>query len=687
MKKDVSDIKLEKNEKFEKRTSKLTIVLVVVYALFSVYLFNGYANASLLTQKEYSSIKSGEIFYKANDGKLKKALSLDTKVSMKITGIVNRVQVIQTFKNQDDYWTEGIYLFPLPDDAAVDNMFLRIGETIIIGEIQKKEMAKKIYEQAKSEGKNASLVEQVRPNLFTTKVANIPPKGEITVVIEYQQKVYYDNEEFKITFPMVSAQRYLPTNKNSSLKNSSDINLIQKTENKNNPINRPVNIDIELSTGFDTKEITSTNHKIVTTKKDDNYFIKLANTVQADGDFQLKWKANKTNEVQAKLFTKTKDNFEFGLLMLTPPNEIYLDNSYESTKREVIFIVDSSGSMSGTSIKQAKKALELAIDRLNPEDRFNIIDYDDSYNTLFNSAQRSAKLTKLLARDFISKIYADGGTKAFEPIKYAFNSTDNKSKEYLRQIVFITDGLISNENKIFKIIKEKNDISKFFTVSIGSAPNSFFMKKAANYGKGTFASISNETEVAKKMSEFFRKLENPALTDIKINGLDVNISDLYFGETVYYSFQEKTIPNSLKLEAKINGKIYTKEINKIKKEKSSGIDVLWARNTIDDLMKLYYLEYDKSKLSTIENFVTKIALSFNLVSDFTSLVAVDKTPVKAKNEILKSKQVETKIPNGWKLYDANVPQTSTNSNLFILFGLLIIFVVLLYKRGRNNEQV
>ena len=643
------------------------------------------ANA-FLTDKEYDNIQSGAIFYKANGGKIKKGINLDTKVSMNITGIINRVTVIQKFKNPDDYWTEGKYLFPLPDDASVDTLKMKIGNTIIEGEIQLKKEAKKIYEKAKKEGKKATLVEQHRPNLFTASVANIPPKGEIEVIIEYQQKVAFDNQKYSVKLPFVAAPRYIPASVNNVPTNKSDKNIVQSVEDIDNPIDRPVDIDIVLDPGFVIQDIKSPYHKIKTIENNGKFNIVLDSTIEANKDFELVWFPKEIKQIQAKLYTQAKDNKQFNLLMLTPPSKLFVDNA-KKLKREVVFVVDSSGSMSGKSMTQAKHALTLAINRLKEYDKFNVIDYDSTYTTLFSTAQEVNRLSKSMARGFINSMIADGGTVPKDAIKYALKSTNDESKNYLRQVIFITDGQLSNEEEIFRDIKLHLADSKLFTISIGSAPNNFFMKKAANYGKGAFTHIANINEVSQKMLEFFQKIENPSLSDIKINGKDLEIENLYYGESIYHSFVSKILDKKLILSGKIGEKDYSQTILIENKNASSGIDKLWAKDNIDKLMSKYYIAYANDR-KTIKSFVEKIALSHSLVSKFTSLVAVDKTPARTQQEILKSQQVKTKIPDGWKRLSIKAPQTATNSELFIMLGLLfmIFSFSLLGLQRLSNEK-
>jgi Ca-activated chloride channel family protein len=682
---DMKDLELHKEDLNEKGLAAKLLLTISILGICLV-LFAGVKANAFLTDAEYNNIQTGAIFYKAEGGKIKKGINLDTDIKMDISGIVNRVRVTQKFKNPDDYWTEGKYLFPLPDNAAVDTLKMKIGNTIIEGEIKLKQKAKEVYEKAKKEGKKASLVTQERPHLFTASVANIPPKGEIEVIIEFQQKVQFDNKKFSIQVPLVAAQSYIPSSANGTPTKKADSALIQKVENPDSPIDRPVDIAIRLEPGVDVDSVSSSYHNIKTIKDGQNFDIKLENLVQADKKFELVWTPSKVEDTQATVFTEKVNKKHLGLLMITPPDETYLKRT-QKVKREVIFIIDSSGSMSGTSMAQAKHALQLAVKRLSKDDRFNIVDFDDRYNTLFRTAKLYTKQTRALALDFIDKLNADNGTEAYEPIKYALDSTDSDSKDYLRQVIFITDGQFSNEQEILKYAKENRGDSKIFTIAIGSATNDFVMKKLASFGKGTYTNIANIKEVGSKMIDFFKKIENPSLSNLKIDGIEMSLSDLYYGESIYYTFVSNKLQDKVVLTGTIDGKRYSQTINVKNTKQGSGIAKLWAKDTIDTLMSAYYMSYGE-KRETIQSYVEKIALEHNLVSKFTSLVAVDKTPARDKAEALHSQQVAAKLPSGWTNIKthAKAPQTASGYEFMLFVGFMsILFGLLLYFVGKRYE--
>ncbi|HAZ34186.1 MAG TPA: marine proteobacterial sortase target protein, partial [Gammaproteobacteria bacterium] len=344
---------------------------------------------------------------------------------MDITGTINRVKLTQTFTNPSNDWVEGVYVFPLPADSAVDHLDMIIGKRIIEGQIKEFRAAKKLYNQAKKAGKKVSLVEQQRPNIFTTKVANIGPGETIKIAIEYQQAVRIDHDQFSIRFPMIVGERYIPGKKISTqpnaLGNKANTHRVKDASKITPPTDanadRPVAISINLKAGFNTDSIVSPYHQISIVETDKlTKHISLKNT-QANRDFELTWQAHKTLTPDLALFTQQKGDDHYLMLMATPPADEVFKQSH--TPREVIFIIDSSGSMMGSSMEQATNALIQAINRLKPTDRFNIIDFDSDFEVLFDTAIPAIDMNKRHGIRFSKYLAADGGTNPLEAIKFA----------------------------------------------------------------------------------------------------------------------------------------------------------------------------------------------------------------------------------------------------------------------------
>ena len=571
---------------------------------------------------------------------------------------------------------------------------MHIGERIIEGQVQEKKQAKKTYEKAKKEGKKTSLLEQKRPNIFTISVANIGPHEKISVELEYQHIASYDNGIFSLRFPTVIGPRYIPGNPLSrkvtttktgwafdtdQVPDASEItpHLVKPGEP---PVN-PTSIAVTLNTGFPLADIKSLYHSIDIVKNtDDTHFITLTSKKAIPTqDFVLEWTPEREAVPQAAVFSEKKGNDLYTLLMVMPPHEEAIHDYPVS--REVIFILDISGSMSGSSIIQAKEALKIAIKRLKPKDSFNIITFNDNADQMFFSARPAKKLEKETALKFISALDASGGTEMMPALNAALDGKKHPRK--IRQIVFLTDGCVGNEEALFQVIRDKLGDSRLFTVGIGSAPNSFFMKNAARQGRGTFTYIGKINEVQMQMERLFTKLETPALTDIELL-LDSQtqyepypspVPDLYFGEPVVFVTKTDSIPKDIVLTGLLGGKRWNVGIKPFPSVLHKGIPTLWARAKIKSLMGSLHTGADKELVRT---HVLETALKHHLVSKYTSLVAVDVTPTRPLDEMSHTFLAKNNLPKGWQ-YDKvfKVPQTGTIANFCIVQGFLTILLSLI----------
>ena len=648
-----------------------------------------------------NQITSGSIVYELPNTTRLTQIALDTKVEMNIAGVVNRVRLEQSFTNPSSEWVEGVYVFPLPEDSAVDRLTMHIGNRVLEGQIKEKEQARKIYQAAKKAGKKASLIEQQRPNIFTASVANIPPGESITIVIEYQQSVLIDNDRFSIRFPMVVSDRYVPgieiATPNDALGLSPNTHRVTDASKVTPPsdlyIDRPISININLKAGFKTDMIESTYHTISIVNVDSQHkHIALNNRTELERDFELVWAPIANLKPELAVFTQQKNDDHYLMVMAAPVKKSTL--TMPKTPREVIFIIDSSGSMQGSSMKQAKQALIEAISRLGKQDRFNIIDFDNKFTPLFTEAMPAIHINKNSGIQFTKGLDADGGTEPLEAIKYAFTSRKQHEHKLLRQIIFLTDGQVSNEHEIIDTVRQYIEQDKFFTVGIGYAPNSYLMTKLADYGRGAFTYIGELNEVHSKMSELFTKLESPALTNIKLTlpthinaeqAYDV-IPDLYAGETITAVFKLNVLPDALKITGNTLGGDFNKTIDISQVSEAVGVDVLWGRRKLEKLMDQYNTIWDDKVRNYARLAITKLALDYHLVSKFTSLVAIDVTPSRPGLEHLATKAVTKKMDlsmfNPKQLADQG--QTATNANLWMFIGLILVLIAMLLRNRRRN---
>jgi Ca-activated chloride channel family protein len=662
---------------------KALVVMVLVIA----WLWMPVATAQ---EARPADIQSGTLLLKMQAG-LVTATRTNTDVTMNISGLVARVSVRQEFRNDGGEWVEGIYVFPLPDKAAVDRMRLHIGERYIEGEIREKEQARKAYERARNEGRKASLVEQQRPNLFTTSVANIAPGERVVIEIEYLEDLHYDNGTFGIRFPMTLTPRYIPGTQLPDRKGNgwspdttrvSDASLITPphvTASRDHRISLRASIDA----GMPLEIVASRYHPVDVAEDEGRYTISLANdAVPLDHDFEMLWRPVPSAVPRAMVFSEMIADEPHYMLMVVPPDAAKAVPL--SMARDLIFIVDTSGSMHGTSIAQAKKALGRALDGLRANDRFNIIEFNSTTRALFHQSVAADAANIAHARNFVHGLEANGGTEMRPALRLALDSASTES--HLRQIVFITDGSVGYEEELYAMIETQLGHARLFTVGIGSAPNSWFMRKAAELGRGTFVVISALHEVGEKMDRLFDKLGHPQVTNVNVSwpgGTVVEsypqfVPDLYLGEPVTVR-AKAAVPLPRGSAVRVSGDsaagAWTRDLLLDSDADNPGIGALWARAKI---AALHDEERRGADSALIRKAVVDTAITHHIVSRYTSLVAVDKTPVRPAGEPLAQEQVPNLLPYGQSMGAIfGFPATATNAALLQRRGLLLLFAALL----------
>lgn len=652
---------------------------------------------------DLDKLGSGELLFLTDKpGVFVPAPRLSTEVNAKISGIVARVTVRQVFKNETSNWVEAVYVFPLPEDSAVDSLKMIIGDRVIVGEVRPREEAREVYEEAKESGRHASLVEQERPNMFTTSVANIAPGQEISIEIGYSEVLSYDGGRFSWRFPLAITPRYIPgTPKGTEPQGGGwapDTDQVPDasriTPHYGADTLNPVKLHLELNAGFPLESVESRYHNAQIEKGEDRYLVELQTT--AGKDFELVWRPKVEYVPAAAAFTQTVGGEHYALILLMPPTR---ERTREAPPRELIFIIDTSGSMNGTSIEQAKRALVMALERLRPKDRFNVIEFNSEAHALFTASVPAISAKVELAKRFVQGLEANGGTEMAKAIRLALRSPAPRG--YLRQVVFITDGSVGNESALFRLLEERLHGANLFTVGIGSAPNSYFMRKAAEFGHGSYIYISDVTEVGEKMSRLFTKLESPVLTDIKLvlpSGGEVypqTVPNLYAGEPVVVSARLPTLNSIVAIRGQSGGEKWVRSLN-LAAAPQGEIALVWARAKVESLKDEMIRGGDYEKL---EAEITKVALKHHLITDYTSLVAVDQTPARPEGEELETTEVPLQVPEGQTVgpgmlkpspavrvgslaFASGYPTTATPAPLRLLLGLaaLLLAVLLLWRR-------
>lgn len=607
-------------------------------------------------------------------------LALSTNVNIEVVGPIVRTTVTQTFKNPSAHWAEGIYTYPLPENAAIDQLTMHIGERIVEGKIHEKKQAKRIYQKAKSEGKRTVLLEKPRDNVFTTRVANIAPKANIRVEFSYQEVLDFRDHGYELRFPVVATPQY------HGKTQQQDVLVHQAFDSPTQSRGNAVRFDVTLSPGMPVRTISSSSHQIKQQMlQEDTFRITAGSEMESNRDFILAWSYDTKPVSQIRLFTEHKGGAHYNMLMLLPPAPSAKINH---RARELILVLDVSGSMSGESIRQTKSALDQSLTMLSPDDRFNLILFNSSAWSVFPNARLASPENIASARASLAHQKAENGTEMSSALSMALNTSSDvhEDGELLRQVVFITDGAVSSTDRLLAQIKASLNNSRLFTVGIGSAPNSYFMRRAAETGKGTFTYINQLSDVQAKMSALFAKLNHPALTDIEMS-LDTNIldlspramPDLYMNEATYLLFRSATQPSMLNINA-VHGDTPATLQQPIKNsEQTSGISVEWARRKIMDLSQ-QASEMDSEGKALLRAQATQLALDHHQVSAYTSLVAVDTTPVRSGAE-LNSGNIPARLPKGWQRQGGSInsyqlAQTATNAPWLTRAGLIWLAIAL-----------
>jgi len=622
-------------------------------------------SSSLLAKP--SDARSGSLLFKTENG-YAEATRLGTNVDLTVSGPTVRARVTQIFQNQSKDWLEAVYVYPLPPDSAVDTLKMIVGNHVILGEIKERQKAHLIYEKAKQNGQKAALTEEERPNIFTNSVANIGPGETVLIEIEYQEAVRQSGDEFSLRVPMVVAPRYNPApivqtvdiHTDNGGWGAASTDPVPDRARISPPVldtaesapTNPVKITVHLQAGFPISDVKSSFHTVkIETPDAATRIITLAEgPVPADRDFELTWKPIADQKPSVGLFKEHVADADYLLAYVTPP--AITDAEQKPLPREVIFVIDNSGSMGGTSIMQAKASLLYALKHLQPNDRFNVIRFDHTMDMVFPDAVAADAEHIGKATSFVSALQAVGGTEMVPAMQAALTDHAASDTDHVRQVVFLTDGAIGNEQQLFDTITSMRGRTRVFMVGIGSAPNTFLMTRAAELGRGSFTHIGSVEQVEDHMRDLFTKLENPAVTGLTASFSDTTaditpsaIPDLYRGEPLVMAARIDKLAGSLEIKGKIGDRPWIVTLPIEKAAEGKGLSKLWARRKISDLEVARTLR--KITPDAADQATLALALQHQLVTRLTSLVAVDETPSRPEGEPLNLSKLPINLPAGW----------------------------------------
>jgi Ca-activated chloride channel family protein len=558
-----------------------------------------------------------------------------TDVKTSIAGYIATVDVTQQYHNPFSEKIEAIYVFPLPTNAAVNDFLMTIGDRKIRGIIRERGEAERIYKEARSQGHVASLLTQERPNIFTQSVANIEPGKQIDINIKYFHTLQYVDGWYEYNFPMVVGPRFnppettdgvgaTPRGQHGATGQKTEVQYLKPTERSGHDISLSVHVDA----GVPIEEVESTNHRINTQKPTANARdVTLASDDSIPNkDFVLRYKVSGKTIKSAVMAQRSENGDGYFTLMIYPPESL---SDLPRQPLELVFTLDVSGSMSGAPLEQSKAAIRYALKHMQPADTFQVIRFANGADQLSGDPLSVTPANVAQALRFIESTQAGGGTVMIEGIRNSLNFPHDENR--LRFVSFLTDGYIGNERDILAEVQKSVGPGRIFSFGVGSATNRYLLDHMAKLGRGAVAYLSLNDNADDVMQLFFDRISHPALTNVSIDwgGLSVSEvypntpSDLFVGRPIIvtgkFSEARKTV---VRIKGKAGGETRQIEVPldlsnaKISHE---GVAAVWARMKIAELSDRAI--YDSTP--QISEQIREVALHHNLLSQFTSFVAVD----------------------------------------------------------------
>ena len=556
-----------------------------------------------------------------------------TEVVASLHGYISTVDVLQRFHNPYQEKIEAIYVFPLPHDSAVRDFVMVIGERRIRGIIREKEEARRIYQEARSQGYRAALLTQARPNIFEQAVANIEPGHEIDIRIRYFHTLPYAGGSYEFVFPMVVGPRYNPPGWSNGIGAVAASNPGSSSQPTSVPYLRPgqrsghdISITVEVDAGVNLEDLRCISHPVeITRSSPSRARIALAErAVVPNRDFVLRIKVA-GESLKTTLLTHRDERGGFFTMTLYPPAELA---DLPRQPMEMIFVLDCSGSMMGVPLAQAKAAAEMALRRLGPDDTFQIIRFSDSASAFAPQPVPATEEHRRRGLQYLESLNSGGGTQALAGIRAALGFRHESDK--LRFVAFLTDGYIGNEVEIFAEIEQRLGATRVFSLGVGSSVNRYLLEGMARLGRGAVAYILHDEDPGRAIELLLERITHPALTDLRIDwgNLDVHdvypsrLPDLFVGRPVVVTGRfAGDGPATVRVLGRTAGveRSLAVALEEQGTSQPRALPALWARRKIQTLSDLSIFDVEEDHADQIR----RLALSFGLLSDFTSYVAVD----------------------------------------------------------------
>ena len=567
-----------------------------------------------------------------------------THVDAELRAHFAEVTVTQTFVNEATDPIEVVYAFPLPENSAVSRMRIVVGDHVIESEVKKREVAKAIYDEAKTEGHTAALLEQERPNIFTQSLANLPPGEDIDVEIEYLQALSWDAGEYEFVFPMVVGPRFIPgqpTGTTQGVGTSPDTDQVPDASRISPPVvgegmrrGDDFTIEVRAAPGFPIADWSVPTHRVLADPHDGMLDLKLAKADELPNrDFVLRYRTEATAPKATLLLGKPDAGGTGHYAVVVEPPKIDVDAKVG--RRELVFVVDRSGSMWGLPLALAKQTVRETVGHLRPVDTFNIVAFESGVEKLWETPRPANATNVALALAFLAGLDAGGGTMMSGATEAALRDDVGKGRN--RYVMFLTDGFIGNEAEIFagartfvKRLGDRGQRARVFGVGIGSAPNRYLIAGLSDAGSGVPLEVGAFDTSERAVGAFVRYVDHPVVEKLRLDGGGLTLAqahptalpDLFASHLVVaygtYSGRATKPPT---LQGTVDGRAVEVALTVVTSADTAAIDVLWARAAVADLEPRLWAGEDPEAAEAI----TQLGLTHHIVTPLTSFIAVDRS--------------------------------------------------------------
>jgi Ca-activated chloride channel family protein len=608
------------------------------------------------SQEPSSDRTTGGLYVQSEHGEQQVFPLKHTEVQANISGNLTRVEVTQTFENPFEEPLEAIYVFPLPDEAAVDDMEIKIGDRVIRGDIKRREEARELYDQAVQAGQTAGLLEQQRANIFTQSLANIRPGESIDVTIRYTESLKFADQNYEFVFPMVVGPRYIPGN---PITPEGDTDQVPDASQITPPVVRPgersghdISVTVNIDAGVPVQEVRSPSHEIQVQPEGQGMRVQLADSdTLPNKDLILRYRLS-SDQTQATVLTQANENGGHFAVYLIPSVEY---RTSEIVPKDVVFLMDTSGSQQGEPLAKSQELMRRMINGLNPDDTFTIIDFANTATRLSTAPLPNTAQNRQRAIAYVNQLTANGGTELLNGIQTVLNfpaAPDGR----LRSVVLLTDGYIGNETSVLAEVQQRLSAgNRLYSFGVGSSVNRFLLNRLAEIGRGTVQVVRQDEPTETVTEQFFQQINNPVLTNISVEWqgdgeapeiYPLAAPDLFASQPlVIFGRKSDVLSGTLRITGVAAGGDRYEETLAVNFGDNSGnlaIAQLWGRAKIKDLMNQMY---GGETVSGVEA-VTQTALDYRLLSQYTAFIAISEEVRVDPDGTRRTVQVPVEMPEG-----------------------------------------